>query len=384
MTKAMIVGAGIGGLAAATALRETDVEVVAFERAPELSKVELGAGITLWPNAIAVLDQLGVGGEIRRRGAPLHSFEQRTRKGRLVCRWPMLEMEKRIGTPAIGIARPDAHAAVASTGSYCVQPGAEVTGFAERDGHVEVTLGDGRVETGDVLIGADGIDSTIRAQLLGKTESRHAGLAIWRANLPVGPGIPVPDVAFMLFWGAGKKFVCFHSGPNQLSWEAIVAADRGGTDPPGRSQDVVLKFFEGFADPVRKLVQATDPNAIFRTDVCDRPPDKQWGKGRVTLLGDAAHAMTFAVGQGAAQALEDCVALSKRLNGTSDPVAALRAYEEPRMKRSAKFQGLAWRLARAGAWKSPIAAGLRNVVLTTSSPMVWRAQVKDMTLPDYS
>lgn len=384
MTKAILVGAGIGGLAASSALRDTDVEVVAFERAPELAKVEVGAGITLWPNAIAVLDKLGVGEEIRRRGAPLHSFEQRTRKGRLVCRWPMLEMERRIGTPAIGVSRPDAHAAVAATGSYCVRTGAEVTGFAEHEDHVAVTLANGSVEQGDVLIGADGIDSTIRAQLLGPSQSRHAGLAIWRANLPVGPGIPVPDVAFMLFWGVGHKFVCFHSGPNQLSWEAIVAAERGGSDPPGHSQDVVAKHFEGFADPVLKLVRATDPERIFRTDVCDRPPDERWGTGRVTLLGDAAHAMTFAVGQGAAQALEDCVALSKRLAGTSDPVAALRAYEEPRIKRAAKFQGLAWKLARAGAWKSPAAAALRNIVLAASSPMVWRAQVKDMTLPDYS
>jgi 2-polyprenyl-6-methoxyphenol hydroxylase-like FAD-dependent oxidoreductase len=384
MTKAILVGAGIGGLAAATALRDTDVELVAFERAPELGKVEVGAGITLWPNAIAVLDRLGVGEEIRRRGAPLHSFEQRTDRGRLICRWPMLEMEKRIGTPAIGIARPDAHAAVATTGSYCVRTGAEVTGYTDHGDRVEVTLSDGSVESGDVLIGADGIDSTIRGQLLGRTESRHAGLAIWRANLPLGPGIPVPDVAFTLFWGAGKKFVCFHSGPDQLSWEAIVAAERGGADTPGGSQEAVLKQLAGFADPVLKLVQATDPNAIFRTDVCDRPPDETWGKGRVTLLGDAAHAMTFAVGQGAAQALEDCVAIAKRLDGASDPVAALRAYEQQRMKRSAKFQGLAWKLARAGAWTSPIAAGLRNVVLSTSSPIVWRAQVKDMTLPDYS
>src|ERR1700722_14872755 len=117
MTKAIVVGAGIGGLAAATALKETDVEVVSFERAPDLTKVEVGAGITLWPNAILVLDKLGVGQKIRDRGAELHSFEQRTKKGRLLFRWPRRERARRIGAPAIGISRPDVHAILSETGS---------------------------------------------------------------------------------------------------------------------------------------------------------------------------------------------------------------------------------------------------------------------------
>jgi 2-polyprenyl-6-methoxyphenol hydroxylase-like FAD-dependent oxidoreductase len=383
MPKVIVVGAGIGGLAATSALRDSEVDVVAFERAPELGKVEVGAGITLWPNAIMVLDRLGVGDQIRARGARLHSFEQRTERGRLLVRWPMEEMARRIGAEAIGISRPDVHAVLAASGGYCVQTGAEVKSFAQHDGRVEVALADGRVESGDVLVGADGIDSTIRGQLLGSTPSRHAGLAIWRANLPITSGVPVPDVAFLLFWGVGHKFVVFHSGPGQLSWEAIVASERGGVDPPGTSKDVVLREFGAYADPVRPLIEATDPAAVFRTDVCDRPPDKQWGRGRVTLLGDAAHAMTFAVGQGAAQALEDTMALRARLSGTRDVEASLRAYEEPRIKRAAKFQSLAWKLARSGAWGSPWAAWTRNIVLAASSPIVWRAQVKDMTLPEY-
>jgi 2-polyprenyl-6-methoxyphenol hydroxylase-like FAD-dependent oxidoreductase len=295
----------------------------------------------------------------------------------------MQEMARRIGAEAIGVSRPAVHAVLSGTGGYCVETGAEVKSFTERDGGVEISLDDGRVVSGDVLIGADGIESTIRRQLLGATPPRHAGLAIWRANLPIGPGVPVPDVAFLLFWGTGHKFVVFHSGPGQLSWEAIVASEPGLRDAPGTSRDVVLKHFGDFANPVRPLIEATDPAAVFRTDVCDRPPDKRWGQGRVTLLGDAAHAMTFAIGQGAAQALEDTLALAAQLDHARDIEASLRAYETPRMKRAAKFQSLAWKLARAGAWKNPAAARLRDVVLATSSPMVWRAQVKDMTLPEY-
>jgi 2-polyprenyl-6-methoxyphenol hydroxylase-like FAD-dependent oxidoreductase len=380
MTRAIVVGAGIGGLATAIALRPTDVDVVAFERAQDLARVEVGAGITLWPNAMLVLDRLGIGEEVRARGAVLNGFEQRTRRGRLLARWPLAEMTRRLGAPVVGINRPDMHAALAAAGSYCVQAGSQVTGFEDGETGVSVTLSDRRVESGDALIGADGIDSLVRGRLLGDEPPRHAGLTMWRANVPLQEAA-MPEVDFLLFWGAGAKFVCFRSGPARLSWEAIVASDPGGRDAAGGSKRAVLDHFAGFTDPVLPVIEATDEAAIFRTDVFDRPPDKRWGSGRVTLLGDAAHPMTFAVGQGAAQALEDALAIAEALDGATDVEGALRGYEQMRMDRSAHFQTFAWRLARAGAWRSPPAWGLRNAVLRASVPLAWRLQVKDMTLP---
>jgi 2-polyprenyl-6-methoxyphenol hydroxylase-like FAD-dependent oxidoreductase len=289
-------------------------------------------------------------------------------------------MTRRLGAPVVGINRPDMHAALAAAGSYSVQTGSRVTDFEDGAEGVSVTLADGRRESGDALIAADGIDSFVRARVLGPEPPRHAGLTMWRANVSLDEA-DMPDVAFLLFWGKGAKFVCFHSGPGRLSWEAIVASDPGGTDAPGESKQAVLDHFAGFTDPVLPIIEATDGAAIFRTDVNDRPPDERWGRGRLTLSGDAAHPMTFAVGQGAAQALEDALALADVLDGTSDVEAALRSYEQRRMSRSAHFQTFAWRLARAGAWRSPVVCGVRNVVLRASAPMAWRGQVKDMTLP---
>jgi 2-polyprenyl-6-methoxyphenol hydroxylase-like FAD-dependent oxidoreductase len=144
----------------------------------------------------------------------------------------------------------------------------------------------------------------------------------------------------------------------------------------------VLERFAGFTEPVQRLIDATSEAAIFRTDVFDRPPDESWGRGRVTLLGDAAHPMTFAVGQGAAQALEDALAVGRALGeGSTDVEAALRAYERPRIARAAHFQSMAWRLARAGALESRPAQALRNTAFTLSSPIGWRMQVKDMAIP---
>jgi 2-polyprenyl-6-methoxyphenol hydroxylase-like FAD-dependent oxidoreductase len=354
---------------------------VVFERAPALSKVEVGAGITLWCNAMLVLDRLGVGEEVRRRGAVLNVFEQRDHRGRLLSKWPLHEMARRLHAPVCGINRPDLHAALAEAGGEKVHTGAVAQGFAQHDGQVTVTLQDGRTEAGDVLIGADGLESVIRRQLLGAAPLRYSGLTIWRANLPLDRGV-IPPVDFIAWWGAGAKFVIFRSGPERLSWEGIVTSPAGEQDPPGEKRQAIRRRFASFVDLVHRTIEATDESAIVRTDVCDRPPDKHWGNGRVTLLGDAAHPMTFAVGQGAAQALEDALDVTAAVDGSgSDVPAALRAYEGRRIPRAAHFQNMAWRLARAGALTRPPAQLARNLGFAMSSPIGWRMQVKDMTLP---
>lgn len=377
MARVLVVGAGIGGLATAIALQPTELETVVFERASELKRLEVGAGITLWPNAIKVLDRLGVGDEVRARGSVLHSFEQRTRRGRLLSRWPLDEMGARIGAPCIGINRPDLHALLAAAGSSAVQTSSEVTGFEQLDSAVSLQLAGGRSESGDVLLGADGIDSAIRAQLHGKQPARYSGLTMWRANLEL-PEHAMPAVPFLAFWGHGTKFVIYRAGPGLLSWEAVVSAEAGGTDPPGERKRVVSEHFAGFCDPVLPLIEAADEAAIFRTDVCDRPPIAQWGAGRVSLLGDAAHPMTFAVGQGAAQALEDSVVIAEVLEATDDVDAALRSYEQRRMARSAHFQTLAWRLARIGVPRDRLRSVRRDVFLQSTSRIGLHMQVKDM------
>jgi len=381
MNRVVVVGAGIGGLATSIALRGTDVEVVVLERAADLAKVELGAGITLWSNAMLILDRLGLGAEIRERGAVLRCFEQRTARGRLLSRWPLEEMGRRLGAPVCGINRPDLHAALVAGAGQQVRTGCNVERFEQTGGVVSVTLSESGSESGDVLIGADGVDSTIRRQLLGAQAPRHSGLTMWRANVPYDETI-APPVDFIAWWGAGTKFVVFRSGPERLSWEGIVTSAPGGQDAPGGRKRAALDRFAHFTDPVLRMIDATSEEAIFRTDVFDRPPDERWGQERVTLLGDAAHPMTFAVGQGAAQALEDALAIGRVLDDPgADLDAALRSYERPRIARAAHFQTMAWRLARAGTLESRPAQALRNTAFTVSSPIAWRMQVKDMALP---
>ena len=381
MTRAIVVGAGIGGLATSIALRPKDVEVVVLERASDLANVELGTGVTLWPNAMLVLDRLGVGGAVRDRGAILNCFEQRSAGGRRLTRWATDEMGRRVGAPLCGVNRADLHAALAEAAGDAVRTGARVEGFfADDDGGVEVRIAGGGTETGDVVIGADGLESVIRKQLLGDQPLRHSGLIMWRATMDrLDPAI-TPRVDFTAWWGAGAKFIVFRSGPERWTMEAAVTAPPGEQDPPDQTR-LIHERFAGFADPVHAIIDAAGAGAIFRTDVFDRPPDEKWGAGRVTLLGDAAHPMTFAVGQGAAQALEDALSVADAVSAPGDLDAALRAYERRRIPRAAKFQKMAWKLARAGALTSSPGPLIRNTFFSLTSPIAWRMQVKDMVPP---
>jgi 2-polyprenyl-6-methoxyphenol hydroxylase-like FAD-dependent oxidoreductase len=381
MTRTVVVGGGIGGLAASIALRDEGVEAVVLERAPELSKVELGAGITLWCNAMLMLDRLGVGDEVRAKGAVLNVFEQRSHRGRLLSRWPLSKMASQLGAPVCGINRPDLHGALAAVGGSSVKTGSHVDRFEQKDGTVTAIISGDGSESGDALIGADGLESVVRTQLLGPAPLRHSGLTMWRANVLL-PAELRPEVDFTAWWGPGAKFVVFRSGPERTSWEGIVTSPPGLQDPPGEIKRAVHDRFADFVDPVHPIIEATDESSIFRTDVFDRPPDKEWGQGHVTLLGDAAHPMTFAVGQGAAQALEDAVDVAHAISGGSrDLAGALRAYEQRRIPRAGHFQSMAWKLARAGALDKPPTQALRNTVFQVTAPISWRMQVKDMKVP---
>lgn len=382
MTRITVAGGGIGGLAAAIALRGIGAETAVFEQASDLKRVEVGAGITLWPNAVRMLDRLGVGEEVRARGSVFSgSLEQRTSRGRLLAEWQLREMGEKLGAPAMGIRRPALHEVLASAAAPNVTAGSKVTSFEQSGSAVTVSLAAGGAHSADALVGADGIGSVIREQLFGAQAPRYSGLTIWRAVAEFDDSA-LPPGALLSFWGSGTRFVIFRVAPGTMVWEATLATEAGGSDPDGGVKPLLLELFSDFCDPVGPLIAAADERSIVRDDVCDRPPSQTWGRGRVTLLGDAAHAMTFAVGQGAAQAFEDAVALADSLREADGVEAGLRSYERRRIKRAGRFQSMAWRLARMGVHRSPLRCGLRNAFLKGTSGIGRRMQERDLRVPN--
>jgi len=366
--RAMIVGAGVGGMTAAIALRRAGLEIAVFERADELR--EVGAGILLAANAVGAFGELGFSEEVRRLGTPASAAEIRSWRGGTLSVIPAAELEKRLGTPSAAVHRADLQGLLLrELGEENVLLGGRCANFEQDDGGVTAVFSDGSEERGDVLIGADGLYSTVRARLFGPEKPRYAGYTTWRAVvepdrelLPWGTGFES--------WGRGARFGCAHIGGGRVYWFATKNALEGGQDGPiGTSSGpkaTLMGLFSGWHHPVEELISETEERAIRRDDLYDREPlAGAWGTGRVTLLGDAAHPMTPNLGQGACQAIEDAVALARclREDGEADAPSALRRYEDLRRERTTRIVRRSRALGRAGQLENPLLCRLRCATL---------------------
>jgi 2-polyprenyl-6-methoxyphenol hydroxylase-like FAD-dependent oxidoreductase len=281
--------------------------------------------------------------------------------------------------PAIGITRSNVHPVL--TGALeegVIQMGVECTGFDQDSEGVTARLAEGGEERGDVLIGADGIYSLTRLLERGQDALRFAGYALTFGIVEVDHELLEMN-RFREFAGAGARFIHFPVGEGRTYWSAIYVSPQGETEGYRASKSEVLDIYKGWPEPIGQLLEATDESAMFRRDIFDRKPVKRWGSGRVTLVGDAAHPMTPNLGQGACQAIEDAVVLAKHLQAEGDVVAALRAYEQRRMKRTAGFVNRSWMIGSMGRWKRQPAIWIRNQVQRAVFPTVaLRAQKKAM------
>lgn len=317
--RALVIGGGIGGLTAARALAQADVEVKVFERAAAVEQIQVGGAIHVWHNGMRGLQRLGLADDVTALGGPaavVQTAQMRNWRGKLLTSWSVAKTERDVGAPTVGVRRPELHRVLAAG----VEPGAlvfgrECTGFEQRHDGVVARFADGTEEQGDLLIGADGLRSTVRRALLGEQELRFARYASWQA-LCEHRDDATPEGLFWIVWGPGARFLFYRVDAQRLYWEGIFATEAGGADPPGARKQAVADRFAGWHHPVEAIIAATDEAAITRADVYDRPPTKRWGEGRVTLLGDAAHPMTNAAGQGANQTIEDAVVLASRLQGS--------------------------------------------------------------------
>ncbi len=367
LTHILIAGGGIGGLTAAIALRCAGFAVRVFERAPEIR--EVGAGLTLQSNAILALRRIGLEEAAVASGRVVERGSIRAPDGRFLSRADVREVSREVGAPSVAIHRATLQRLLLeAAGPGIVETGREVAGYEIRKDGVAVRFLDGSRENGSLLVGADGLRSAVRAQLLADGEPLYAGYTSWRGVTPERG--PSPNETSET-WGAGRRFGIVPIERGRVYWFATLNTPAGGRDEPGQARAALLRLFGGWHPPIASLLEATPEEAILRNDILHRMPVSRWGEGRMTLLGDAAHPMTPNLGQGACQAIEDAVVLAGSLRDAADPIAALRQYEARRIARANGFVLGALRLGLIAQWENGTARWLRDrlVALTPASVM---------------
>jgi 2-polyprenyl-6-methoxyphenol hydroxylase-like FAD-dependent oxidoreductase len=335
-TTAAVIGGGIGGLTAAIALQRAGVEVTVFERQAAFG--EAGAGITLWPDAVAVLRHLGLGPTLDEHAVPVADA--------VICApdgepfpdlWLGSHVAERVDVPPLCIHRAQLHQAlldqasgarlVAGSGAVDVAPG-------DGDRPSTVRFADGTSASADLVVGADGVRSAVRAALFPEVVPTYAGQTVYRGVAPAGPAAQAraPFVAI----GSGTRFGWEPLPHGQVYWFAGRFQPEGQPDDPTARREDLLAQFDGWAAPTAELIGATPSERILRNDVYVVGPIERWVEGTVALLGDAAHTVPPHVGHGAclaiedAQALADIVAAAGGHDGSGGLPAALESYEADR------------------------------------------------------
>jgi len=345
---ALIVGAGIGGLAAALALARAGFQIIVLERAPQIE--EVGAGIQLSPNAMRVLAKLGLITAVAAVASrPDGITIRRGRDGRVLNRLPLGETAvARWGAPSLTIHRADMQAilleAARAEPAIEIRPGHEVTGFALDGETVVVAARVGLIRLNircGLLIGADGLHSVVRAKLNVPGAPRYTGQHAWRAL------VPMADVPLALqknetsLW-LGPKTHLVHYPLRGGSVMNVVAIVEAGQDNIGNSWSELadpLRLLAAFARWTPQAQTLLHAAPVWRRwQLFDRDPTPQWGDGPVTLLGDAAHPMLPFLAQGASQAIEDAAVLARHLSGAQVIAPAMRDYEAARFARTARVQ----------------------------------------------
>jgi len=345
----VVAGAGIGGLTAALAIARHGYRVVVLEQAERLE--EAGAGIQLSPNASRVLIALGLHRQLTAAqvSTPEELVVANGRSGRVLARATLgLDVRRRYGAPYWVIHRGDLQAvlreAVEAHPDISLRLGCRADDFAAHGNGVTVAAHAGREtieEHGIALVGADGVWSRLRGRLGHEAPPRFAGYTAWRALVPADAVACELSMPAVNLWLGGDGHVVYYPlrGGRVINVVAIVRDDwrETGWSAPGLRSEINARLeARGWRGPPREIVAAAE--GWFKWALCDCAPLARWGRGAVTLLGDAAHPMLPYLAQGAAMAIEDAAELGACMAQDDAPAAAMRRYERRRLTRTARAQ----------------------------------------------
>jgi len=382
MKQFTILGGGIAGLTAAIALKQKGIRATVLEAAPHIQP--LGAGLLLAANAVKGYERLGIVEKIVAQGRALPTFTIFDQQGRVITSADAAKIGRQYGLHNFAIHRADLHEALlAELEPAQVQMGKRATHFEKLDdGSIKVHFADGSVHRTNFLIVAEGIHSAVRRQLLPDSEPRYAGYTCWRAVIETPESLKNLSVASET-WGAEGRFGIVPLAGDKIYWFACVNAPQN--DPAMRDAQVadLQRVFQKFHPTVQAILENTRDADLLWNDIIDLKPIEKFAFGNIVLIGDAAHATTPNMGQGACQAIEDAVILADELGKNAAPAAAFVAFEKRRLERVHFIVNNSWRLGKIAQLSHPWLTAIRNFLFRLVPGSVNERQLRALLAVDF-
>jgi 2-polyprenyl-6-methoxyphenol hydroxylase-like FAD-dependent oxidoreductase len=370
-----IVGGGIGGLTLAIALQRKGFSVKVYENSPEIKPV--GAGIVLAANALKAYRAIGIEKEIVAAGKEMKRFRLKDRRGNTLSQTEVSKIVAQYGTVnTLTLHRADLHQVLVKS----LKPDTLILGkgcqsFKEEENGITLYFKDGTTAFTDFVIAADGIHSIFRKKLCPEVKLRYSGYTCWRgitSALPKGFNFEEASES----WGAGKRFGIVPLSNGRAYWFATVNASENEEAKNNLSIRDVEKMFGEFHFPVKEIITGTNRGDMIKNDIIDIPPIKKFAFGRIVLLGDAAHATTPNLGQGACMAIEDAVVLANCLENNSDVILAFNEFETRRISRTTKIVNSSFQMGKVGQVANPLLVRLRNLAIRFTPESITDKQLR--------
>ncbi|MDZ4716053.1 MAG: FAD-dependent monooxygenase [Cytophagales bacterium] len=371
-----IIGGGIGGLALAVAMQRKGLKVRVFEAAPVFKP--LGAGLLLAANAVKAFAEIGIDQELIAGGKKLSFFYGKDQRGDAISRTDVAELTRLFGAlHSFTIHRADLHKILFGLlQEETVVLGKSVTDWMQDASGVTLHFSDGSRIVADYAVACDGVHSVMRSKVLPLSVPRYAGYTCWRAvidNLP--PGFNANEMSET--WGRGRRFGIVPLTRNRVYWFATLNAARDDRRMREATVSDLKKYFENFHFPISDLLERTRDEDLIWNDIVDIKPIPKFAFGRVVLMGDAAHATTPNLGQGACLAVEDAAVLANALM-RYEPEEAFQRFEARQIGRAANVVNQSWRYGRIGQLENPILIALRNAALRRIPQRIILKQLKQL------
>lgn len=370
-----IVGGGIGGLTLAVALQRKGFQVNVYENAPAWRP--LGAGLVLAGNAIKAFREIGIEQHILPLGKVIKKVAINDKSGRPLVVTDSEQISAKYGVVNnFAIHRADLHEVLISL----LAPGTVVLNkrcedFQSTATGVALSFQDGTTATADFVIASDGIHSIFRKKLAKGSAIRYSGYTCWRAivtNPPAGFDMNATSET----WGAGSRFGIVPLAGNRVYWFACLNAPENDTVMKSLGAAELQSLFEGYHAPVSQLLASTRDEEIIWGDIIDIKPLKKFAFGNILLLGDAAHATTPNMGQGACMAIEDACVLANLLAKNTEPQSAFQQFERQRIARTTKIVNNSWMIGKVAQWENPLLVSLRNTLIRMTPASATEKQMR--------